>query len=228
MGGRGFALSKTCVHDLLNRHQLGRRSQRVAALAQLTAATSGLITRPALEGPFGFCHWSPKPGYLVGLDWLYVGKLKGVGEVWQLTAVNVHSRWAICRLTLNRPDGNTTAAFLGHLHRRLGSLGVTLSQVVTDNGGEFTANSFSNTCQQLKVHHHRIPAHSPDHNAVCERFHDTVLQECWRPAFHRRLFTSRHQLQPELDAWLNDYNQHRTNGDYMAGRRPIDLIHQPK
>jgi hypothetical protein len=30
----------------------------------------------------------------------------------------------------------------------------------------------------------------PNHNAVVERFHGTVLQECWRPAFHRRRFIS--------------------------------------
>jgi transposase len=31
---------------------------------------------------------------------------------------------------------------------------------------------------------------SPSHNAVCERFHETILQKWWRPAFHRRYFTS--------------------------------------
>ena len=35
-----------------------------------------------------------------------------------------------------------------------------------------------------------IPARSPNHNAVVERFHGTILQECWRPAFHRRRFIS--------------------------------------
>ena len=25
---------------------------------------------------------------------------------------------------------------------------------------------------------------------MCERLHGTVLEECWRPAFHRRRFTS--------------------------------------
>ena len=49
-------ISASGVQKLLNRSGLGRRRQRVAALAQLTAATTGLVTEPALEGPFGFCH----------------------------------------------------------------------------------------------------------------------------------------------------------------------------
>jgi transposase len=45
---RGFVISRSGVQKLLNRHSLGRRRQRVAALAQLTA-TTGLVTEPALE-----------------------------------------------------------------------------------------------------------------------------------------------------------------------------------
>ena len=55
-----------------------------------------------------------------------------------------------------------------------------------------------------------------------------MLQECWRPAFHRRHFTSTRQLQREADAWLITYNHRRRNhGHYMRSRRPIDLLNQP-
>ena len=36
-------------------------------------------------------------------------------------------------------------------------------------------------------------------------------QEGWRPAFHRRHFTSIRQLQAEADAWLIRYNHRRKN-----------------
>ena len=71
----------------------------------------------------------------------------------------------------------------------------------------------------------KIPARSPNHNAVVERFQGIMLQECWRPAFHRLCFGSIRQLQREADAWLHTYNNRRRNhGDYMAGRRPTDLL----
>ena len=45
---RGFVISRSGIQKLLNRCGLGRRRQRVAALAQLTAATTGLVTQDAL------------------------------------------------------------------------------------------------------------------------------------------------------------------------------------
>jgi len=62
---------------------------------------------------------------------------------------------------------------------------------------------------------------------VCERFHGTALQECWRPAFHRRRFASIRQLQAEADSWLHHYNTRRCNhGDFMRGRTPRHVLHE--
>jgi hypothetical protein len=74
---RGVRLSPSGVQKLLRRHRLGRRAQRVAALAQLTAATTGIVTTAAKDGPFGFCHFAARPGDLVALDTFYVGKPRG-------------------------------------------------------------------------------------------------------------------------------------------------------
>lgn len=66
---------------------------------------------------------------------------------------------------------------------------------------------------------------SPNHNAVCERFQGAALQECWRPAFHRRRFTTVRQLQAEADAWLHAYNHRcRNHGDFMRGRTPAQVL----
>jgi hypothetical protein len=67
----------------------------VAALAQRTAATTGILTTPAKDGPFGCCHFAARPGDLVALDSFAVGKPRGIGPVWQLTAVDTATRYAI-------------------------------------------------------------------------------------------------------------------------------------
>ena len=66
--------------------------------------------------------------------------------------------------------------------RKLRRLGVRVTGVLTDNGPEFSA-PFDAHLEQLKITHHRTPPRSPNHNAVCERFQGTTLQECWRPRF---------------------------------------------
>jgi transposase InsO family protein len=223
---RGYVVSKTTVQKLLVVHGLGRRAQRVARAAAITAATTGLSTDAAREAePFGFCHYSPAPGCLVAMDSFYVGNLKGVGKVYQLTAVDVATRWAIMLIVIGPVTAGHTIRFIDHVITTFRRLGVPVRAVLTDNGPEWTAGGFRAHLAARRLEHHRIPPRSPNHNAVCERFQGTALQECWRPAFHRRRFTSIRQLQAEADAWLIRYHHRRRNhSDYMRGRTPAQLL----
>jgi transposase InsO family protein len=222
--GRGFQISASGVQKILGRHGLGRRRQRVGALAQLTAATTGLVSNDAREGPFGFCHFAARPGDLVALDSFYIGNLKGVGPVWQLTAVDTATRWAICEVFLGPSNTAIAARFLDRVIRKLRRLGVHVTGVLTDNGPEFSTR-FDQHLDELDVVHHRTPPRSPNHNAVCERFQGTALQECWRPAFHRRRFDRLGQLRAEINTWLVDYNTRRPNhSDFMRGRTPRQVL----
>ena len=165
----------------------------------------GLSTEAARDSePFGFCHYSPAPGHLVALDSFYIGNLKGVGKVYQLTAIDVATRWAIMLIVAGTPNGRPHDP----LHRpRAAPLPPTRC------AGAGRAHR-----QRTRVHRRRVPrpprrqagsSHTGSRRAhrtttpSCERFHGTALQECWRPAFHRRRFTSIRQLQAEADAWLD-------------------------
>lgn len=228
----GHVISKTTVQNLLNRHGLGRRAQRYAAAARLALFTQGIITEASelkpTETPYGFCLWAPAPAALIGLDCFYIGKLKAVGEVWQLTAVDTYSRTADVMITIGRPNAVATIRFVDMLVKRWRHRGYEIGAVLTDNGGEFTAHRFRTHLERLGIGHRRIPPRSPNHNAVTERFHQTMLEDCWRPAFHRRRFDGRHQLQAQANAWLADYNNRPNHGNWMNGRRPIDMMNRKK
>ena len=224
----GYQIGKTTVQRILVAHGLGRRCQRVARVAAI-AALSGLITEPVTDEKdrplFGFCHWAGWPGDLVALDSFYIGNLKGVGKVYQLTAVDTCSRWAITKIIIGPVTAADTIEFIGYLRKIMRRLGIPMRRVLTDNGPEYKANVFRDHLAAVGIGHVRIPPRSPNYNAVCERFQGTMLQECWRPAFHRRRFSSIRQLQSEAHAWLIRYNTRRRNhGDYMAGRRPADIL----
>jgi len=221
---RGVDRSASGVAKVLRRHNLGTARQRVAALASLTAADSGQVTDAALEGPFGFCLFASAPGEVVSLDSFYVGRLKGVGAVWQLTAVDVATRIAVVQLVVGDKTATVAADFCDHLAKALRKQGITLTGVLTDNGPEFTGKAFKARVADRGLVHHRIPPRSPNHNAVCERFHGTVLHEFYRPHFHRGRVDNIALLDRSLQAWLVDYNHHRPNhGDYMRGRTPLQV-----
>jgi transposase InsO family protein len=229
LGDKGFSVSKSTVQNLLVAHGLGRRAQRLARAAAITAFTTGLITETAAEDDlFGFCHWAGKPGQLVSVDSFYIGNLKGVGKVHQLTAVDTFTRWAIVWIVHGPVTADISIQFLERIRQQWARLGYPIRAIVADNGPEYIATRFADALARAEITRIKIPARSPNHNAVVERFQGTMLQECWRPAFHRRHFTSIRQLQREADAWLTTYNTRRRNhGDYMAGRRPIDLLELP-
>lgn len=227
LGELGFTISKTTVQRILVTHGLGRRRDRVARAAAI-ALLSGVVTDPVTEAatePFGFCHWAGRPGELVALDSFYIGHLKGVGKVYQLTAVDTCTRWAIVKLIIGPVTTAHTIGFIDHVRRMMRRLRIGVHRVLTDNGPEYKGLAFRDHMAELSITHVRIPPRSPNHNAVCERFQGTMLQECWRPAFHRRHFRSVRQLQNEANNWLHRYNTRRRNhGNYMGGRRPTDIL----
>jgi transposase InsO family protein len=161
------------------------------------------------------------------LDTFYVGRLKGVGAVWQLTAVDVATRIAVVQLVVGDKTATVAAGFLDHLKKALRKHGIKLEGILSDNGPEFTGRAFTTHLADLELVHHRIPPRSPNHNAVCERFHGTVLREFYRPHFHRGRVDDIALLDRSLQAWTVDYNHHRPNhGDYMAGRTPAQVKKQ--
>jgi transposase InsO family protein len=230
LGDQGFSIAKSTVQKHLVDHGLGTRAKRLARAAAIAAATTGLITEAARDDePFGFCLASAGPGELVCVDSFYIGKLKGVGKVYQLSAIDVFTRLAFVWLVVGTPDAAVSMRFLERLVRHYRRHGITVRAVLSDNGPEYNASAFSAALAAKGLTHVRIPPRSPNHNAVVERFHETILQECWRPAFHRRRFTSARQLQAEADAWLLTYNRRRRNhGDYMRGRTPQEILDNHK
>lgn len=71
----------------------------------------------------------------------------------------------------------------------------------------------------------RTAPRSPHHTAVWGRFHGTILRECWRPAFHRPVFTTVGQLWTEADTWMVGCHRRRKNhGDFIGDRTTVQLL----
>jgi len=87
----------------------GTRRARLAVLER-ASATQGLLTertvRPARHVA------AQAPGDLLSLDTFYVGKLKGVGKVWQITGCDVASSFAWAHLVIGEVTAAAVLAFL--------------------------------------------------------------------------------------------------------------------
>ena len=66
--------------------------------------------------------------------------------------------------------------------------------------------------------------HIPD-NGIVERFHKTVLDEFYRIAFRKKIYSSIADLQGDLDRWVQSYNEERPHqGRWCFGKTPMQTF----
>jgi len=93
----------------------------------------------------------------------------------------VATRTAVVQLVVGDKTARVAAAFLDHLKKALRRHGITLSGVLSDTGPIFTGKAFKTCAAGPGAGPSADPARSPNHDAICERFHGTVLNEFYRP-----------------------------------------------
>src|SRR5712692_4402468 len=232
--GRSIAarphVAPSTVQRALRRAGLATRRQRLTVLEHRALQTASLLTERTRRALWHAQHGQSRhvaarePGELVCLDTFYIGQLKGVGKVWQITACDAACSYGVAWLL---PAHNAEAA--AHFLRRIlvpqyRRAGWRLRRVLTDGGPEFKG-AFDEACRALGFRHTRTkPRHAWTHGFV-ERLQGTILQEHWRVAFRRRYFTSRAALQRTLDAFMRGYNHERPHQGYrLRGRTPAALF----
>jgi transposase InsO family protein len=218
-------ISPTTAWRALRRVGLGTRVQRLLVLEGHSAASAGLLTERTRRRLTRSRHVAAEePGELVCLDTFYIGKLKGVGKLWQITACDAASSYAMARV-VPVCSADQTAAFLKEVVAvELGEAGWRIQRVLTDGGSEFKGG-FDRACQELGVRHTRTRPRHAWTNGFVERLQGTILHEHWRLAFRRQYFRRRFQLQTSLDGFLEFYNFRRAHQGYRTkGRTPAEVF----
>jgi transposase InsO family protein len=227
----GWTVSHGGVANVLRRAGLGRRLARLAAAESLAASEGGPLTERvlrevrAIERARTVHIGSDVPGEELFLDTFYVGCLKGVGKVWQLSAVDGASSFGIARVIAGDKTSAVMARFLTEdVVPACRRAGLRLVTATTDNGPEF-GKAFGEACRAAGVRQHRIPPRSPNLNAFVERFQGTVLHLHYRVAFRYRYYTSAATIDADLQAWLRFYNFERPHRGYRTqGRTPASIF----
>jgi transposase InsO family protein len=227
----GWRVSHGGVANVLRRAGLSRRLARLAAAESLAASEGGPLTERvlrqvrAIERAKTVHIGSDIPGEELFFDTFYVGQLKGVGKVWQLSAVDGASSFAIARVVAGDKTAAVMARFLAtDVVPTVHQARLSLATATTDNGPEF-GRAFGEACAVAGVRHHRIPPRSPNLNAFVERFQGTALHLHYRVAFRYRYYTSVETIDADLQAWLRFYNFERPHRGYRTkGRTPASIF----
>jgi transposase InsO family protein len=217
-------VAATTVWRILQRHGLSRREARLAAVEYQGAATTGVLTERVRKRVARHVA-ANAPGDLLSIDTFYVGRLKGVGKVWQITACDAACSYGWARVQAGEITAAAVLAFLQDVVLPVYARAAwTLRRVLTDRGKEFKG-AFDAGLQALGIRHTRTKPRHAWTNGFVERFQGTILHEHWRLVFRRTYFRSVRQLQTTLDTFLAFYNRRRPHQGYrLKGRTPAMLF----
>ena len=195
----------------------------------------GRLGRLGLEQPVRYER--SRPGELIHIDVKKLGRIRGVGHRvsgnrasqhkvtingrrtgasgWEFVhvAVDDYSRLAYAEVLADE-RATTAAAFLRRAVAFFARYGITVEQVITDNGAAYRAMLHALACRRLGIRHLRTRPHRPQTNGKAERFIRTLL-DGWA---YGPIYGSSRERTAALDGWLWHYN-HR--------RRHSALGHQP-
>jgi transposase InsO family protein len=210
--------------------QLGLSRATVARIC----ARAGLNRLSRLEPVLPIVRYErARPGELLHLDVKKLGRILRVGHriTGQRTETHRGAGWEYVHVAIDDtsrvayaqvlPDesGDSAAVFLRIAVAYYAGLGVTIREVLTDNGSGYRGRDFARACAELGLKHRFTRPYTPRTNGKAERFIQTALRE-WAYA---RAYSRSHQRIAALPHWLHGYNWHRPHAS-LAGQPPVSRL----
>jgi transposase InsO family protein len=231
----GILVSGGGVRSIWLRHNLETFKKRLTLLEE-KAAKEGIIYTEAqlaaLEASKRSRESHPDeiqtehPGYLISQDTFYVGYLKGVGRIYQQTVIDTYSSVAFAKLYTGKVPVTAADILNDRVLPFFEEQDVPVLRILTDRGTEFCGSPdkhpYELFLQLNEIEHTKTKVKSPQTNGICERFHQTVLNEFYRVFFRKKVYSDIETLQTDLDWYMNTYNTDRTHqGKRCKGRTPM-------
>ena len=166
------------------------------------------------------------PGYLLAQDTFYVGYIKGVGRIYQQTAIDTYSAVGFAKLYTSKVPVTAADALNDQVLPFFEAQNVRVLRVLTDRGTEYCGRMDSHPyevfLQLNEIDHSRTKARHPQTNGICERFNKTLLNEFYQVALRKKIYSTLEDLQTDLDIFVRHYNDERTHqGKRCQGKTPM-------
>ena len=233
----GITLSPGGVRSIWMRHDMKTKDLHLKRLEKWSAEHGKVLTESqvqALEnakeekqshGEIETHH----PGYLLGQDTYFVGTIKGVGRIYQQTAIDTFSNTGFAKVYLDKTALPAADLVNDKILPYFDQYGVQVLRILTDRGTEYGYKNMEHPYQLFlhlnDIEHTRTQARHPQTNGCTERLNQIIQQEFYQTAFRKKIYNSLEQIQTDLDEYMNFYNVMRTNqGKHCQGRTPNDTF----
>lgn len=238
---RGIIVSSSGVRSIWLRNKLENFQNRLKALQNkidqeniiLTEEQIAALEKAKKEKEAHGEIETYYPGYLGSQDTYLVGKIKGIGNIYQQTFIDTYSRMVIVKL-YNSKSAITAADILNdRILPFFEEQNLKLNRILTDRGTEY-CGKVENHAYQLylgieDIDHSVTKVRSPQTNGICERFHRTIQDECYNILFRKKFYQNLEELQTDVDEWVRKYNYERPHsGKYCYGKTPYQTFLEGK
>jgi transposase InsO family protein len=115
----------------------------------------------------------------------------------------------------------TAIAFLTRAIAHYNSYGITVEQLITDNGGAYRSTVHAIACRALGIHHLRTRPYRPQTNGKAERFIRTML-DGWA---YGAIYRNSNERTAALPGWIDFYNHRRPHGA-LSHKPPIARLNE--
>jgi transposase InsO family protein len=217
--------------------QIAKRLQQARSTVAAVLKRLGLHRLKLLDPPEPVRRYERKrPGELIHLDVKKLGRIarvghritgdrrrrvRGIGWEFAHVCIDDHSRLAYVEV-LSNEKGATATGFLQRALAWFRNQGVTVQQVMTDNGSCYVSDDFARQCTAAGLRHIRTRPYTPKTNGKAERFIQTLIRE-WA---YGRVYNTSEQRTAQLPRWLDHYNHRRPHGG-IGHQPPINRISTP-
>jgi transposase InsO family protein len=141
-----------------------------------------------------------------------------IGYSYLHTAIDDYSRLVYSEILPDQTQ-HTATAFWARARAHFTAAGITVEQVMTDNGSCYRSHTWRDALASAGITHKRIRPYRPQTNGKVERFNRTLPDE-WAYA---RPYTSETSRRATFDTWLHTYNHHRGH-TALDGLPPVSRV----
>lgn len=226
---QGITIGRTAVYGVMKRNRLNLRKDRLEWIRKLSGE---IVTKSELETAREKSKsrhiQADDPGELVCIDTFYIGCLKGVGRIYQMTGCDAASSFAWAKLYTDK-SARSAVDFIDHILNT--AHGVAVKAVLTDNGKEFTTHWASKKhlleriLKNKGIKHRYTKVKHPWTNGFAERLNRTILEEFYQVVLRKKRYFNPQYLQDDLDEFIEFYNFNRPHQGYrLKGSMPAELF----
>ena len=215
-------------------------------LCMAHSTVSGILTKIGM-GKLGRLGLQPaqryereRPGELVHIDVKKLGRIGRPGhrvlgrqsagghhrrvhhQGWEFVHVAIDDATRLAYVeVLNDEKALTAIGFLRRAVEHFASYGMTVEQLITDNGPAYRSTVHAIACRTLGIRHLRTRPYRPQTNGKAERFIRTMLGG-WA---YGTIYRNSAERIAALSGWLDFYNRRRPHGA-TGHKPPIARLHE--